>query len=134
MSFETVRQAVNTHIATGLATGLPTIPVEFENIDDIDHNTRSEPFITFAFKYRDSRQASVELNPLTRYEGEGQFHAHIPQGRGTAPYLAIADVIRPLMEYKNVSGVQFLSVRLLEPGTIKGWHITPIFVSFFYTN
>jgi hypothetical protein len=132
VSYETVRLAIATHVNTNWTSTNPTVPLEFENLHEIDHSARGEPFVTYGLHYRDSEQASLENVPTTRYRGEAAFHIHIPQGRGTKPALDLADSITGFMKYAKVSNVQFLAPRLLTPLDYQGWLIWPLMFAFHY--
>lgn len=134
MSYESARVAVITHVRDQwLAAGQAEADIEFENLDRIDHDTPGRaPFVTFDLHYRDGQQGSIENAPITRYDGEGCFYIHVPEGQGTKPATTRADIIATFMKYKQISNIQFQAPRLLQPKPYKGWKITPLFFSFYY--
>ena len=132
MSYESVRAAVAAHVKTNWDAAATGYPIEFENIEQIDHSKQSAPFVTYQLKWRNAVQASIENTPITRYDGEAVFHIHVPQGEGTKVAMQIADVIAGFMKYRQLIGVQFLAPRLLPSVEYQGWSIWPLAVGFHY--
>jgi hypothetical protein len=133
MSFDSVRIAVEQMVQAGwAAAALGYGDIEFENIYAIDHAGRTTPFVTFEWTYRKAEQGSIELAPLTRYDGEACFDIHIPLGFGNKPRATITDAISVFMKYAKTSNVTFAAPRQLRPRPYKGFEITPLRFSFFY--
>lgn len=132
MSFEGHRSALFTYVQAQWAAAGISAPIEFENIDVIDHAQRKDEFVTIELRYRDGHQATLEgPSPQTRFDGEVCFHIHIPEGRGTKTRTTLADAIAGFMKYKQLSGLQIQAPRLLPKVPYKGFEITPLHFSFY---
>lgn len=137
MSYESVRAAVAAYVSSNWAAAATGVPIEFDNITQIDHEARVDPFVTFQMRWRLAEQASLDvdsvtLKPIARRDGEVLFHIHVPGGRGTKPATTLADALAGFMEFVRVSNVQFQAARLMPPVDYKAWQIYPLALSFFY--
>lgn len=138
MSYEAARAALVTFVQTGWAAGaFPSVPIEMENIDLIDHDSQSAPFLTLDIAWRDAQAASMSGTgasglPLKRQQGEMLFHIHLPDGKGSKQATQMADALDTLLTFQKVSGIQVLAASLKTSAPYKGWRIWPLSVPFWY--
>lgn len=137
MSYEAARAALVGFIETGWAAGaFASTPIEYENIDEIDHDAQTVPFLTLEIDWRGAAQASINPGasgvPLKRQRAELLFHIHLKEALGSKTAMQIADVLDGLLTFQKVSGVQLLATSLQKAGTFKGWRIWPLSVPFWY--
>lgn len=135
MTYESTRAGLDALLAAGWQAGaFASYAIEWENLNSIDHNKRTEAFLTAQIKWRDASEASLEETPLTRRDGEFLIHIHVEAGKGTKLALQMADVLDGILKYKVAAGARLLAPRLLDAVPLKGWHVWPISTSFHFTS
>jgi hypothetical protein len=133
LSYEAVRSSLVAFVTTAWAAGaFASTPIEFENIELIDHDAQALPFVTCDITWRPGVQASLGAQPLKRTQGELLFHIHLKEGAGSKPALQMADVLDAALTWQKVSGTQILATSLQKSVLYKGWRIWPLSVPFWF--
>jgi hypothetical protein len=132
MSYESKRAAIIAYVQTQWAAGaFASTPIEFENIELIDQNAQTAPFITCEIEDLDAH-ASALGNLTTRHYAELSFHVHVKEGSGTKIVNQLADALKFMQYSLGVAGVTFRALRKLKGINFNGWEIFPVQVSFYY--
>lgn len=106
MTHNEARTLIITALDTALQTTLPTLPVFYENVSRVPMDTVGNAFLKVELDFTGSKQASIEITPLTRNDGELCLWHFQKEGTGTSALLARVDAINAEMKYLTLAGLQ----------------------------
>ena len=132
MSFDAARQALFTLVQSVWTTAGAPVPLEYQNLEMIDMNSRADPFLACEIVFREALQVSLESSPRTRYFGELNLYVHVKDGQGTKAAMGYCGTFASGLKYQRVSGVQLQAPRLKPTLKLTGWTVWVLSVSFQY--
>ena len=126
------RDAIVTHVATQLATQLPTTKIVWDNTENVDISSVGNRFVQVEVDFDDAVQATVGADASEQVLGVISFRVFAKVGTGTRETLVLFDVLRDIVAFRDISNI---SVGVARPGPKqehKGWVSWDFYADFTY--
>lgn len=130
--FEAVRAAAFAKVAAVMSTAFAAVPVQYENRNLIDVEQQQLPWLSVELVWNDGEQATIEHEPITRYEGAIYLTVYTKRGNGTK--LAQEVMGRLAREFKRMPSGTLFQTRAARPvpaRTWEDWHLQTLRVPFY---
>lgn len=105
MTPEEARDTLMTAVVAALTEQLPTLPVMYENADNLSLDTMGDQGLAVEIQFRVSKQASMEANPRTRHQGDISLMHIQREGTGTKSMLARVGTLNRELQYKSFGSI-----------------------------
>lgn len=124
------RDAIVVYIDTALSADHATLPVYYQNADEIDHDTLAGPYLFVKIEFIGSTQIDLSATPGTRHYGLLSIDVRVKVGTGTRSTLVLLDYLVMLTKYKSLSGVVLQAPSVQASTMIGTWRCQELLVPF----
>ncbi len=132
MTPEQARDALAAAVSTACTSTMPTLPVFYENADNVPIDTVADAFLRVGFDFTGAGQASMEASPVTRYTGELSLTHLQREGSGTKSLLARVEALNAELRHRTLSGLQLAVPRPGRKDSRDGWYSQEWVVPFWF--
>jgi len=132
MTYEDARSAIYSRLNTAWSVQYPSVPVNYENRNNVDLATQQTPFISCEVIFTTGEQVSIEITPVVRTQGVIYVAAYIKDFDGVAVPNAHLQYLKTLFETKSFGGVNTRAAQPMPGDSFKAWYRKALRIPFWF--
>lgn len=126
------RQTLITELQALLSAEFSDFDVFYENGPGVDYGQQTRPFVEIVIDLQDSRPASLEAAPMTRYLMDVVVACRLKRGEGTTRLDALLDRVSQTLKNRYLGTLLMQSPKPYRLGELNGWYGRAVRVPFTY--
>lgn len=134
MTLDDARAAVAARLATAMTASYALVPVQYENLTQVDLAAQTKPFVSMEIIFNDGEQKSMGDKPVGRFSGAVWLGVWCKEGSGTKTALTLLSFLIQTFRAVSFGGVVCHMPVPVPAQTKLGWFVEAIRVPFYFDD